>query len=104
MADGSLLLGVFVLADFLEQPLVLKLILHRQVRCLKVSLLAHDLSNNSCVGFPLLLFALLPVVLPEVLVWLEHWHEIHLNCDINASDRHKDMVKEPSNILGALDA
>ena len=67
--------SVFLLLMYLaERFLVRELILHGQVAELKSSDLSDNLAHNPRERFPLLFFALLPMVLPEVLVWFENGH------------------------------
>lgn len=74
--------------------LKLELLFHLKVVKLETALIRDDLPDSASVGLPLFFLAFLPMVLPKVLVRLEHRHFVHSDCRGNILQYHDepDMV------------
>ena len=54
-----------------HQVFIVDLVLDGMLADLKSTMVAHELLQCPCIGLPLFLLALLPVMLPKVVVWLK---------------------------------
>jgi hypothetical protein len=96
--------SVFLLLMYLaERFLVRELILHGQVAELKSSDLSDNLAHNPRERFPLLFFALLPMVLPEVLIRFKDWQLINVDRNVAATCSYQCMEQESCDVLRCLD-
>jgi hypothetical protein len=86
--------GLFASDDVFVRYFVLCL----QFRRFEAADFSHDLAHDSCVAFPFLFFAFLPVVLPEILVWLEDGQLLNSeNRETNLKE-HNSVVRNGNGI------